>query len=140
MSDAPDRLVATFEDYGGESLRDVWLFDQWTHQQLYTRDDVSTALADLDVDAFIDNERYGYVTRDTYESLYYAEYDYTVRGFDSFEQFRTFFADEETRVGVLGSFDRRDGGYDWSALHDAVHAVADDYPVAEFVPAGDTGE
>jgi hypothetical protein len=137
MSDAPDRLVATFEDFGGESLRDVWLFDQWTHQQLYAREDVSTALADLDVDAFIDNERYGYVTRDTYERLYYAEYAYTVRGFDSFEQFRTFIADEETRVGVLASFDRGDGGYDWGALHASVLAVAADYPVAEFVPVDD---
>jgi hypothetical protein len=140
MSDAPDRLVATFEDFGGESLRDVWLFDQWTHQQLYARDDVSRVLAELDVDAFVDNERYGYVTRDTYESLYYAEYAYTVRGFDSFEQFRTFLAEEGTRVGVLASFDRRDGGYDWGALHESVVAVADDYPVAEFVPADETEE
>lgn len=140
MSDASDRLVATFEEYGGESLRDVWLFDQWTHQQLYARDDVSAALAALDVDAFIDNERYGYVTRDTYEALYYADYAYSVRGFDSFEQFRTFLTDEETRVGVLASLDRRDGGYDWSALNDAVHAVVADYPVAEFVPADESEE
>lgn len=135
MSDAPDRLVATFEDFGGESLRDVWLFDQWTQQRLYVRDDVPSALADLDVDAFVDNERYGYVTRDTYEALYYAEYAYTVRGFDSFEQFRTFLVAEETRVGVLASFDRQAGGYDWGTLHESVLAVAEDYPVAEFLPA-----
>jgi hypothetical protein len=139
MSDAPDRLVAGFADFGGESLRDVWLFDQWTHQQLYAREDVSAALADLDVEAFVDNERYGYVTRDTYETLYYAEYAYTVRGFDSFEQFRTFLADDETRVGVLASFDRRDGGYDWGALHEAVLAVTDDVPAAEFVPVENEG-
>ncbi len=34
----------------------------------------------FDISQFIDNERFGYVTRDTYETLYYADYGYTVRG------------------------------------------------------------
>lgn len=138
MGDATEALVATFRSFGGEALRDVWLFDQWTHQKLYTRDDVEARLEDLDVAGFIDNERYGYITRDTYESLYYADYDYTVRGFSSFELFRTFFADDETRVGVIASFDCHSGGYDFSALSADLQTVVDDHVVAELVPEDDS--
>jgi hypothetical protein len=138
MDDATDTLVATFRSFGEDALRDVWLFDQWTHQKLYTRDDVEDHLDDLDVESFIDNERYGYITRDTYESLYYADYDYTVRGFSSFELFRTFFADGETRIGVIASFDCRQGGYDFSALSAELQAVLDDHAVVELVPEDDT--
>lgn len=134
MSDATDRLVAAFQTFGGEALRDVWLFDQWTYERLYVRDDVEPVLSDLDVEAFIDNERYGYVTRDTYESLYYADYEYTVRGFSTFQQFRTFFVDPEDRVGVFAGFDDKETGYDFGALYDAVHDVVDEFAVADFTP------
>ena len=85
MSDATDSLLATVRAFGDDSLRDVWLFDQWTHERLFVRDDVAERLADVDVKGFVDNERYGYVTRDTYEAIWYSEYRYTVRGFESFE-------------------------------------------------------
>jgi hypothetical protein len=137
MDDATDTLVATFRSFGEDALRDVWVFDQWTHQKLYTRDDVEARLDSLDVEGVIDNERYGYITRDTYESLYYAEYAYTVRGFSSFELFRTFLVDDEGRVGIIASFDRRTGGYDFPALSTEIQTVLDDHSVTEFVPEGD---
>lgn len=134
MGDATATLVATVRAFGGEALRDVWLFDQWTHQKLYTRPDIDAHIEDLDVAGFIDNERYGYITCDTYESLYYADYDYTVRGFSSFELFRTFLSDDDGRIGVLASFDRRAGGYDFGTLSEDVQSVLTDYPVSEFTP------
>jgi hypothetical protein len=138
MGDATDALVATFRSFGEDALRDVWLFDQWTHQKLYVREDVDARLDDLDVAGFIDNERYGYITRDTYEALYYADYDYTVRGFSTFELFRSFFADDEGRVGVIAGFDRREGGYDFPALSTELETVLDEHSVAELVPEDDT--
>ncbi|SFK88672.1 hypothetical protein SAMN04487950_1646 [Halogranum rubrum] len=138
MDDATEALVATFQSFGEGALRDVWLFDQWTHQNLYLRADIESQLSDLDVDAFIDNERYGYITRDTYESLYARDYDYTVRGFASSELFRTFFADDDTRIGVLAGFDRREGGYDFAALSAELQTILDEYSVTELVPTDDT--
>lgn len=117
-------LVEAFSAFGGDSLRDVWLFDQTGHEAMYVRDDVERKIADQNVAKFIDNERYGYVTRQTYGDLHYAAYEYTVRGFDTYEQFRTFLAEDERKVGVFASFDRRDGGYDFGRLYDDVTAVA----------------
>ncbi|WP_228546416.1 DUF7522 family protein [Halegenticoccus tardaugens] len=136
MSDATDRLVALFEELGGESLRDVWLFDQWTHERLYVRPDVERRIEDLDVAAFVDNERYGYVTRDTYEKLYYADYQYTVRGFSSFELFRTFLESGDARIGVFASFDRRDEYYDFSKLDAKIGDLVGEYSTDEFRPSG----
>ncbi|WP_276300974.1 DUF7522 family protein [Halorussus lipolyticus] len=132
--DAKPALVEAFSTFGSDALRDVWLFDQRDHEELYLRDDVGEKIADVDVPRFVDNERYGYVTRDTYADLYYADYGYTVRGFDGFEQFRTFLADGDEKVGVFGSFDHREGGYDFSALDAAVSAVVADYPIEAFAP------
>ncbi|SEP25781.1 hypothetical protein SAMN04487948_1282 [Halogranum amylolyticum] len=134
MCDATEALVATFRSFGEGALRDVWVFDQWTHQKLYSRDDVEDRLDNCDVAGFIDNERYGYITRDTYESLYYADYKYTVRGFSSFELFRTFFADDDGRVGVIASFDHRESGYDFATLSGELQTAFEDHSVAEFVP------
>jgi hypothetical protein len=135
MSDATDSLLATVRAFGDDSLRDVWLFDQWTHERLFVRDDVAERLADVDVKGFVDNERYGYVTRDTYEAIWYSEYRYTVRGFESFEQFRTFLAEDGMRIGFLASFDRCDGGRDWRNLDERIREVTAQYPIGEFVPA-----
>ncbi|QCJ46675.1 hypothetical protein [Haloprofundus sp. MHR1] len=135
MSDATERLLVSIRRFGGESLRDVWLFDQWTHEQLYVRSDVASDLSALDVDALIDNERYGYVTRDTYESLLDDEYAYTVRGFEETEQFRTFLADCDHRIGVLAGFDRSGGGHDFARLHEDIVSAVEETPVEEFVPS-----
>ncbi|NEU56880.1 hypothetical protein [Halorussus sp. MSC15.2] len=132
--DATSALVEAFSTFGSDGLRDVWLFDQNAHEGLYVREDVERKITDLDVPRFVDNERYGYVTRDTYGDLYYASYAYTVRGFDEFEQFRTFLGDGDERVGVFASFDRRKGGYDFGALHDEIAAVVADRPIESFSP------
>ncbi|MFC7201912.1 hypothetical protein ACFQJC_00140 [Haloferax namakaokahaiae] len=132
MSDASARLVEVFRDFGGEALRDVWVFDQRTHESHYVRDDVAAALDSVDVSRFIDNERYGYVTRHTYEALYYAEYSYTVRGFDSFEQFRTFVGPHS--IGVLAGFDRSDEGRDFARLDDAVQRLGDELDFSRLLP------
>ena len=127
-------LVRAFSTFGDDALRDVWLFDQRTHERLYLRDDVAEKIADLDVPRFLDNERYGYVTRDTYRDLYYADYTYTVRGFGDFEQFRTFLSDGDRKIGAFASFDRRPGGYDFGALDDDIADVVAEYPLEAFAP------
>ncbi|MFC4551524.1 MULTISPECIES: DUF7522 family protein [Halorussus] len=130
-------LVEAFSTFGGEALRDVWLFDRDDHESMYLRDDVAEKVADLDVERFVDNERYGYVTRQTYGDLYYTSYEYTVRGFDGYEQFRTFLAEDDRKVGVFASFDRRDGGYDFARLYADVETVVADHPDAAFAPDGE---
>ncbi|MFC7080261.1 DUF7522 family protein [Halorussus caseinilyticus] len=132
--DAKRALVEAFSAFGTDALRDAWLFDQHAYEGLYLREDVEEKVADLDVPRFVDNERYGYVARDAYDDLYYASYEYTVRGFDGFEQFRTFLDDADRKLGVFASFDRRDGGYDFGALHETVEGVVDDHPTDEFAP------
>lgn len=137
MSDATERLLSALREFGGEAVRDVWLFDQWAYERLYARGNVAAHLEELDPEKFIDNERYGYVTRDTYEALYRGSYGYTVRGFADFEQFRTFLVDAESRVGLFAGFDRREGGYDFGALAERIDRIASEYPVDEFTPARD---
>jgi hypothetical protein len=132
--DGKKALVEAFSAFDPDALRDVWLFDQHDHEALYLRDDVARKIADIDVPRFVDNERYGYVTRDTYSDLYYTDYEYTVRGFDGFEQFRTFLADDEEKIGVFASFDCRDGGHDFGALDAAVSEVVADYALDAFDP------
>lgn len=122
------------EEFGGDALRDVWVFDGDTQEPLFVRPDVADELEDADVERFIDNERYGFVTRDTYNSLHYADFYYTVRGFDAFEQYRTFISDEESRIGVLCSFDREAGGFDFADLTERIVALSADYPVAGLLP------
>jgi hypothetical protein len=136
MDDATDRLVEVFREFDADALRDVWLFDQWNHERLYVRGDVAAALEDLSagsVDGLVDNERYGYVTRDAYERLYYADYEYTVRGFDSFDQFRTFLGDD-AEVGVLAGFDADGRSRDYRDLHGRLAAFLADRRVAELLP------
>ncbi|WP_134672560.1 DUF7522 family protein [Halorussus marinus] len=132
--EAKTALVETFETFGGGALRDVWLFDRTDHESLFLREDVSEKLAGFDVERYVDNERYGFVTRDTYGDLHYADYEYTVRGFDGFEQFRTFLSVDEEKIGVFASFDRRDIGYDFGALYRDIQSVVGDYAVESFLP------
>jgi hypothetical protein len=132
--DGKRALVEAFSTFGDDALRDVWLFDQDDHEAMYLREDVEQKIADLDVSRFVDNERYGYVTRDTYADLHYTSYEYTVRGFEGYEQFRTFLANDEVKVGVFASFDRRDGGYDFGDLHESISGVVADYPIEVFAP------
>lgn len=137
MNESKANLVDAVTEFGGDSLRDLWLFDQHDHESLYLRDDVADRIEDVDVDRHIDNERFGYVTRETYNQLNYAEYEFTIRGFDRYVQFRTFLADNGLRVGVFASFDRRDGGYNFAALQDRIEDVAADHDAGGFVPADD---
>ena len=143
MSEADDLLGAVREMTGG-ALRDVWTFDRSGQECLYVRDDVAEHLEgeDLEPGAFIDNERYGYITRLTYEELTYTGYEYTVRGFTEFETFRTFLDDgRESPLGILVSVDRNSGvrfaelfasllevpGYaepDWEVSEEAVETPA----------------
>lgn len=102
-----DELLEAVRELVGASLRDVWTFDRAGQECLYVRDDVAEHLEAHDPGEFIDNERYGYITRLTYEELTYTGYEYTVRGFTQFETFRTFLDDgSESPVGVLVSVDR----------------------------------
>ncbi len=137
MNESKAHLVDVVTEFGGDSLRDLWLFDQHHHEALYLRDDVAEKLEDVDVDSHIDNERFGYITRETYNQLNYARYEYTIRGFDRYVQFRTFLADNGLRVGVFSSFDRRDGGYDFAALQESITGVTADHDASAFVPDDD---
>lgn len=132
--DGKEALVEAFQTFGDAALRDVWLFDQSAHESLYLRTDVERKIADVDVAKFVDNERYGFVTRDTYADLHYTTYEYTVRGFDGYEQFRTFLSDDDEKIGVFASFDHRDGGYDFGVLYEDLIAVVGEYPIESFAP------
>lgn len=135
MSDTLAKFVDVFRDFGGDDLRDVWIFDHHSYDHLYLRDDIAVALDSVDVSRFVDNERFGYVTRDTYEVLYYADYSYTVRGFDTFEQFRTFVGDEP--IGLFAGFDRGVAGRDFATLNDRIQALADEHDVSDLLDGSD---
>ncbi|MFC7177532.1 DUF7522 family protein [Halosegnis marinus] len=120
MDGADDRLLAVVREATGDALRDLWLFGEDGERAVYVRDDVAEALEGVDTDPYIDNERYGYITRATYEDLTYASYEYTVRGFDAFVTFRTF-------VGGVGVLVSVDAGTDFDA--GALHASLSDADV-----------
>ncbi|WP_458206466.1 DUF7522 family protein [Haladaptatus sp. NG-SE-30] len=73
-SETKQALVSAFAEFAGDDLRDIWLFDQTDFEVLYLRDDVATKLEDVTVSKFVDNERFGFITRDTYNQMYYASY------------------------------------------------------------------
>ncbi len=134
MSEQGPTLVEVLRGFDGEHLRDVWVFDGDREACLYIRDDVAARLEGNDPEPYIDNERYGYITRATYEDLTYASYEYTVRGFDEFVQFRTFLMDGEgTRFGVLASFDT-DGLDDrFSSLYARLAGIGSEVRFASLV-------
>jgi len=140
MNGAKDSLLSAVRTYSGGQLRDLWLFDERHHEALYLREDVREKVADVAVEKHIDNERYGYITRETYNQLNYAEYRYTIRGFDQYEQFRTFVADNGLRVGVFASFDRQPEGYNFARLQERLDDVVARYSPEEFVPESDGSE
>lgn len=135
MENGKDVLVQTFRTFSGDALRDVWLFDQSTHESLYVRDDVADNLKAVDVTRYVENERYGYITRDTYSALHYATYEYTLRGFDEYEQFRTFLQNgSEAKVGLFASFDQHQGGRNFQHLHAEIQSVVSEFPLEAFMP------
>jgi hypothetical protein len=120
----------------GDALRDVWVLDEQTQEPLYLREDVAERIEDVDVEQYLDNERYGFVTRETYNLLHYSEFRYTHRGFDTWELFRTFVVDGPEKVGVVVGLDTADG-YDFGGLTDTIHGIADDHGVGALAPATD---
>lgn len=131
---AKSALVSAAEAFDDESLRDVWVLGARTQESLYLRSDIAAEIEDIDVERYLDNERFGFVTRDTYNQLHYSEFAYTLRGFDSWELFRTFLVDDDDKVGVLCSFDRQEGGLDYSQLNEDIHALLEEYEVVDFAP------
>jgi hypothetical protein len=126
MTDCAEVMVDAVEGVAGSALRDVWVFDQEIERCLYIREDVEAALEGHEPERYIDNERYGYITRQTYEELTYTSYRYTVRGFDEFETFRTFLRDGDgNRFGVLTSTDTDDAP-DYETLYGALTAASGD--------------
>lgn len=129
MADSKSELVSTLRRTGGDGLRDAWLFDEVGHESLYLRDDIASRVSELEVDRYIDNERYGYVTRETYESLHYTEYEFTIRGFDDFLQYRTFLRTvDDDHVGLMASFDPS-VGIDFRALTEDLYGVFEEKPI-----------
>jgi hypothetical protein len=135
-ADGKRALVAALRDAVGDDLRDVWVIDQDTQESLYLREDVAARIEDVDVEKHLDNERYGFVTRETYDRLHYSEFRYTHRGFDTWELFRTFLVDGDAKVGVVVGMDAN-GGYDFGELTDVIQGLGDEYGVAAFAPAAD---
>lgn len=113
MTGGCESFLDLFEAFAGDTLRDVWVFDEDGEECLLLRDDVAQRLDGHDPERYIDNERYGFITRSTYDDLTYASYQYTVRGFDEFTTFRTFLGE----FGVLASVDRGPD-HDFSQLFD----------------------
>lgn len=116
-------MVAVARDFDASALRTCWAFGPDAYERHYVRADVPESA--VDVAGLIDNERYGFVTRDIYDTLHPASYRYTVRGFDGIEFFRCFF--DDSRVGVLCSFDH-DGARDYARLDERLRAFAGDDP------------
>lgn len=137
MTPAKTAILEAVREFGGDALRDLWVFDTEGHEALFLRPDVAAKVEDVDVESHIDNERFGYVTRDTYNQLYYAEYAYTIRGFDRYEQYRTFVGTDGLRVGLFASFDRRPEGYNFRQLDDTIRPIIAEYDADEFRPADD---
>ena len=137
IGDAKAALVEAIEDAIGDSLRDVWVLDQRTQEPLFLREDVADRISDVDVEKYLDNERYGFVTRETYNLLHYSEFRYTHRGFDTWELFRTFVDDGDQQVGVVVGVDADGTNYDFGGLTDDVHAVAEEHGVAALAPVAD---
>ncbi len=135
IDDGKAALVAALRDTLGERLRDVWVLDERTQQPLFLREDVAEQIEDVEVEKHLDNERYGFVTRETYDRLHYSEFRYTHRGFDTWELFRTFLVGDDRRVGVLVGVDADGRSCDFGALTDTVHAFGAEYGVAAFAPA-----
>ncbi|WP_336359242.1 DUF7522 family protein [Haladaptatus sp. ZSTT2] len=134
MADAKRKLVECIEAFGEDALRDIWLFNPTRYEALYIRDDVEANIEDINVNNFVDNERYGYITRDTYNALSHATYQYSVHGFDEFEQFRTFFGEETTDSGVFISLDAHNGAYDFGDLYDKLMAYAARVDLSSVTP------
>ncbi|CQH56349.1 uncharacterized protein HHUB_2368 [Halobacterium hubeiense] len=134
LDDAKAALVDALRDALGDNLRDVWVLDQHTQQSLYLREDVADRIEDVDVEKHLDNERYGFVTRQTYNRLHYSEFRYTHRGFDTWELFRTFVSEDDAQVGVVVGVDANDANYDFGALTDTVHDLAAEYGVKALAP------
>jgi hypothetical protein len=137
MADATGRLVRVVRRFGGDSTRDLWVFDRTSHELLYARPDVADDLDRELMARAIDDERYGFVTRNTFESLYATGYVFTVRGFEDFDQFRTFPApDRRDDVGVIARFDAShpDGAIDFRALDEAIGTLVDEVGVRAIAP------
>jgi hypothetical protein len=161
MAEATDRLVDVVRRFGEDRTRDVWTFDRAGRRRLFARPDVADANDD-DAAAMaraVDDERYGFVTRNTFEALYDDPYAFTVRGFEAFDLFRTFLGapggppdvDATVRppveVGLVARFDASsrdpdpdpdvdDGSdpVDYRALDAALRAVVDDVGAAAVAP------
>ncbi len=140
VGDAKAALVDVVEAAVGDSLRDVWVLDEQTQEPLYLREDVAERISDVDVEKYLDNERYGFVTRETYNLLHYSEFRYTHRGFDTWELFRTFVEADGQKAGVVVGVDADGSHYDFGALTDEVQAVAAEHGVDALTPvAGGDG-
>ncbi|MFB6069358.1 MAG: hypothetical protein ABEJ90_05485 [Halobacterium sp.] len=134
LDESKRALVSALRDRVSDDLRDVWLLDEDTQEPLYLREDVADRISDVDVEKHLDNERYGFVTRETYNLLHYSEFRYTHRGFDTWELFRTFVVEDGTKVGVVVGLDSNGHTYDFSTLTDTIHDLADEHGVSAFVP------
>ena len=137
LGEAKAELVRTLVDAVGGNLRDTWVLDQRTQQPLYLRDDVESRISGVDVERHLDNERYGFVTRETYNNLHYSEFRYTHRGFDTWELFRTFLVGDDTQVGVVVGLDTNGKQYNFNELTDDIWTLADDHGVEAFAPVAD---
>jgi len=126
-------LLTAVREQCDASLRDVRVLDRDSHDALFVRPDVRERLDDVALDRYLDNERLGYLSHDTYEGLHYAEFRYTVRGFDCFTQFRTFLRDGEERIGVLVGVDAGTDT-DFDALFERIAAVAEEFGTASLTP------
>ncbi|WP_232702004.1 DUF7522 family protein [Halobacterium wangiae] len=134
LSEAKSALVDAIRGRLGDNLRDVWVLDERTQEPLYLRPDVADRVSDIDVEKFLDNERYGFVTRQTYNLLHYSEFRYTHRGFDTWELFRTFVVGESTQVGVVVGVDPDGDCCDFGALTDVIWELGETYGAASLAP------
>lgn len=133
--DAKARLVAVAREHAPERLRDVIVFTTAGHETLYVREDVEARLDGVAIEEYLDQERFGHVVAATYEDLHYAEYAYTVRGFDTFDQFRCLLGPDRG-LGLLVSYDATGDPVDWGRLAGELRDVAGSVGADRLLPRG----
>ncbi len=74
-----EELVSVCRTAIGDDLRSITYFTAEDHEQLYIRTDLDPG---ADTEQFVANERFGFISQDTYGNTELGEYLFTIRVFE----------------------------------------------------------
>ena len=77
--DLADELISVCRTATGDELRSITYFTADDYEQLYLRSDLER---DADIDRFVENERLGFTSQQTYGDSELGEYEFTIRVFE----------------------------------------------------------